>query len=167
MEANCARVWQRKLGADPIGNVVGQENHHVPTTLLSLANLKTQFLELLLGNDRWRTAHGVHTPRCLRKGNHVADRRLTRKDHDNSIKSQRNAAMRRRTVFQCLQEEAELVPCLSFRKPQRLEDARLQVTAMNSDGSATDLRSVQHQVVSLCTNGSRVRFKDREILCDR
>ena len=55
--------------------------------------------------------------------------------------------MRRRTVLERLQQEAELVLGLLGRDTQQVEDAALHVGAVDTDGAAADLVAVHDDVV--------------------
>src|SRR5437762_143880 len=60
--------------------------------------------------------------------------------------------MRRSAELQCFEEKSELVASFPFRKAEHLEDRRLNIAAMNSDGAAPNLGPIKNEVVRLGAN---------------
>ena len=75
--------------------------------------------------------------------------------------------MRRHTVFECLQQEAELAVCLFFGESQHLKHFFLNVVLMDSDASASDLTSVQDDIISFRADCARIGIQKRNILIHR
>src|SRR6185436_11012017 len=118
---------------------------------------------LLIGNLRGRAAHGVHGTSCLWKRDDVANRLLTGQNHDQAIQAERDASMRRRSVLQRLEKEPELFASLGIAEAEDIEDPRLNIAAMDSDGTAANLRAVQHKIVRFGTNVGGVRLQDAKV----
>src|SRR5206468_4235575 len=97
-------------------------------------------LSKLLGIDGRRgPGHEVERVRRLGKCDDLANRRLASEDRHNAIHAQRNAAVRRRTVLERFEEEAETELRLLVRDAEAFEDLRLQPGIVNSDRPAADL----------------------------
>ena len=61
------------------------------------------------GTSDGRFAHQIGSLGGLGEGNHVADGGLARENHHQAIEAQRDAAVRRRAVFERVQQESEFV----------------------------------------------------------
>src|SRR4051812_41177100 len=127
------------------------------STLLRALELDSQLAELLLRNGRRRFAHQVRSFRGLREGNHVADGSLARQQHDEAIQSESDASVRRGSVFQCIEQEAEPPACLFVTEAEGVEHDVLNVATMDTNRPRAEFDSVEHDVVRLCTATSRVR----------
>ena len=75
--------------------------------------------------------------------------------------------MRRHTVPERLQKEAELAVRLLFGESQHLEHFLLDIVLMDSDAAASDLASVQDDIISLRADRTRIRIQQRDILVHR
>ncbi len=86
---------------------------------------------------RLRLGEGDHVTNALRPGH----------QHDHAIQAERDAAVRRRTVLQRPEQEAEFLFGLFAADVEQVEDRRLHVLVVDTNRSAADLRAVQHHVV--------------------
>jgi hypothetical protein len=89
-------------------------------------------------------SHIRSVPRAvLGNGNHVADGSLARQDHHQAVQAERDAAVRRRAVFQRFQQKSRSGGALLFAESQRGEHLRLHVAAVNTNRARAQLRAVQ------------------------
>ena len=72
------------------------------------------------------------------KRDHLANRRFAGENRDDPVQPERNAAVRRRAVFERFEEEAEPELRLLVGDAEPLEDARLQRGVVNPDAAAAD-----------------------------
>ena len=70
---------------------------------------QVQLVELLLVYQAWSVCQQALSSLSFRKRDHVAYVVCSRQQHDKPVKPERQTAMRRCAVFQCLQEETKLV----------------------------------------------------------
>src|SRR5262249_37236667 len=82
------------------------------TLIFGIAHSESQLAQLRLGHWRGGAAHHVHGARGFRKGDDIANRRLSGQDHHHSIQSKCDTAVRRSSVLQGFQKEAEFFACL-------------------------------------------------------
>src|SRR6202041_892522 len=93
----------------------------------------TEIVELIGVDTRWRVSHQVLRGSCLRKRNHLTDRFLSRQQHHDAIHAQRDSAVRRRSIRECVEEESEALTRLLVRKAECFEHASLNILPVNSD----------------------------------
>ena len=120
-------------------------------------------------NDRSGTVEGASHIRSvalrgLRERNHFADGSFARQDHHQAVQAQRDSAVRRRAVFQRFQQEAEAPLGFFLGEPERGENLRLHVAAMNTNRARAQFHAVQHQVVRLGAAARRIGGQLLEIL---
>jgi len=75
-----------------------------------------------------------------------------------------DAAVRRRAVGERVEEEAEALAGLFIREAKGLEQARLDILAMNSDAAGAELVAVRTRFVALRAAFPWSRFEFVEIL---
>ena len=92
----------------------------------------------------------------LRKCDDVPDIVRAREHHNEPVNAQRDSTVRRRAVFQRLQEKAELPLRLLFRDIQKPEDLFLYRHIMDTNASAADFRTVDDYIVRLRADVARV-----------
>ncbi len=126
-----------------------------------------QFSELLFADGRRRRAHQIDRLGRLGEGDHLTDRLLAGQKHDDPVQSQRDAAMRRSAVAECLQQEAESLFRFLTLDAQGIENLALYVLAMNTDRTPSDLDSVEDDVVGLGQDLGGVAREELEILIAR
>ena len=89
-------------------------------------------------------------PRCVfGKRDHFADRLGTGHQRHDAVKTEGNAAVRRRAVGQRIEQKAELGACVLRRDAQRREHLRLHFVAVDAHRAAADFPAVQRDVVGL------------------
>ena len=69
--------------------------------------------------------------------------------------------------IECIQKESELFLCLFRRKSKYFEHLGLNIILVDSDTSATDLISVQYDIVCLSTYCSRIAVDLIEVFFHR
>src|SRR5262245_31000690 len=110
-------------------------------------NLQVQLAELLRIDRRRGPGHQVHGLDGLRKGDDLADRLFSRQDGDDAVQPERDPPVRRRAVFERLEEESEPELRLLLRHPEQLEDEALQPLIVDPDAAAGDLAAVEDEIV--------------------
>jgi len=75
--------------------------------------------------------------------------------------------VRRRPVFQRVQQEAEFAPGLLFTEAQGLENQRLNLSPVDPDAAAADLGAVQDQVIGPGMDPARICLDQRNFIEDR
>src|SRR5699024_7291767 len=101
----------------------------------------------------------IHRTLCLlvlRKGNNIAQAIAAGHNHDDSIYSQSNAAVRWCAIFKCLKQEAKAVLGLLFLNTQKLKHTCLQLRVMNTYRTTANRKAVMRQIVSTRLDGSRL-----------
>ncbi len=115
-----------------------------------------QFGELLGVDDVGRGGHQLGRLLRLGERDHVAQRVGAGQEHGEAVQAERDAAVRRRAVAQRLEQEAEAALRLVVRDAEQVEHLGLHVRAVDADGAAADLGSVEHQVVGLAADRARI-----------
>ena len=85
----------------------------------------------------------------FRERDDVANRTRPGHQHRPAIDTEGNTAVRWRAVAQRTQQEVELALSFLFADAEHLEHCTLHILAMDTHRTATELGSVQHQIVSL------------------
>ena len=80
------------------------------------------------------------------------------------VETESDAAVRGRSVFEGVQQEAELRFRLLFRESQAVEHPLLQAGFMDTDGTASHFDAVDDHVVGIGAHGTRVAFHFVHIL---
>ena len=111
----------------------------MPSDFAVLAQGDAQLFERLVGDGGRGVAHQVGAARGLGERDHFADGSLARQDHHQAVEPERDAAVRRRAVFQRVQQEAEAAARFFVAEAERGEDLRLHVAAMNTDRARAQL----------------------------
>ncbi len=75
--------------------------------------------------------------------------------------------MRRNTVFESIQQEAELLMRSLLCKAEHFEHLLLDIILMDTHAAAADLSAVQHDIIGLCTYAARIRIDILQILFHR
>ena len=83
----------------------------------------------------------------LREGDHVAQRGCTGQQHRDAIEAEREAAVRRRSGCQRVEQEAEATALLVGGNAEEAEDRRLQRRVRDPDRAAAEFVAVVHRVV--------------------
>src|SRR5579863_2480626 len=115
--------------------------------------LNSEQIKLIRVYIRRSVGHQVLRLGRLREGDHFADRLLASEQRYDAIDAEGDAAMRRRSVGQRIEEEAEAAAPLLLAEAQHLEYAILQLLLVDSDAARAQFDAVQHQVVSFRAHG--------------
>ena len=99
-----------------------------------------QLTELFVVNFRRSIGHNVTSTLRLREGDYVTDGSALSHDHNQTVKTESQAAMRRRAVLEGIHHEAELGMCFFLREAQGFEYLFLQVCVVDTQGAAADFR---------------------------
>ena len=94
-----------------------------------------------------RLGHDTGSTLGFREGNHFTDRLGTGHQHHQTIETEGQATVGRRTVFKCVEEEAELLLLLVFTDAKHVEYRLLHGLVVNTDRAATQLGAVEHHVI--------------------
>ena len=100
----------------------------------------------------------------LREGHDLADVRLARQQHDDSVESRRDAAVGRGAVLEGLQQESEALLGLLVRDAKDFEYLALHLAAMDPDAPRTELVPVHHHVVGLRADLARVGLEQLDVI---
>src|SRR5262249_16909567 len=117
-----SRAWERELGGCS----------------------EPQLLELARVDRRRGVGHHVAGPLVLRERDHVADVLRASQPHREAIQTQGDAAVRRGTRLQRIEQEPEALSRLFFAHAQHPEHMRLHLWIVDSDAAAADLVAVHH-----------------------
>eukprot|EP00611_Tribonema_gayanum_P017022 TRINITY_DN29547_c0_g1_i1.p1 TRINITY_DN29547_c0_g1~~TRINITY_DN29547_c0_g1_i1.p1 ORF type:complete len:231 (+),score=68.92 TRINITY_DN29547_c0_g1_i1:70-693(+) len=85
----------------------------------------------------------------LREGDHIADRVGLGHQRDQTVEPEGQATVRRRTVLQRIEQEAELELRLVRADLERVEHLALHLGAVDPHRAAAELPAVEHHVVGL------------------
>src|SRR5437773_886079 len=118
------------------------------------AYANVQFAQLLLGDCGWRVDEQVLAALRFRKRDHVANRFGAAHQRHHPVEAERDAAVRRRAVLECVQQKAELPPLVFGRNAESGKDFLLHLGTVDSHRAAAYFPAVQHDVVGL---GKRLR----------
>src|SRR3954453_17320504 len=106
------------------------------------ADVDPRLLALLLGDGRRCTGQRVAPAGRLRERHHLADRVRADECCSEPVETERNAAMRWRSVAEGLEQEAELALRLLPRQSDHIEHALLHLTSVDTDRPAAELHPV-------------------------
>src|SRR3954464_8438989 len=112
------------------------------------AEVDARLFALLLRNGRRCTGQRVAAAGRLRECHHLADRVRTDECRSEAVETERDAAMRWRSVAERLEQEAELALRLFPRQSDHIEDALLHLAPVDTNRSAAQLHPVADDVVS-------------------
>src|SRR5699024_5412415 len=110
-------------------------------------------LALGRGDRGGRTGQRVVATTGLREGADIADGGCTGQQRHDTVPAESDTAVRRSPVGERLQQEPELLLSLLLGDPHDGENPLLHVSPVDTDGTATDLVAVAHDVVGV---GQRV-----------
>ena len=110
-----------------------------------------------------RIQHDIATGVVFRERDTVTDRIEAGKQRDPTVQTVSQTTVRRRTIFEGIHQEAETLLCLFFGEAQQLEHLILQLAVVDTDGTATHFDTIDHHVVCIRTDGSRIAVQQRNI----
>src|ERR1700719_1456002 len=93
----------------------------------------SQLSQLCLRHRRGSLHHQIFCGSGFREGNYLAQTIRSRQNHHDAVEAERNTAMRRRAVFERIQEKAEARARLCFCHSERVKNSTLYILAMNTD----------------------------------
>src|SRR5687768_2339475 len=96
-----------------------------PRSMPSLINLDVKLFQLFCVDRRRCAGHEVCSGGRFGERHHFSDRRLARENGADAIDAERNAAVRRRAVFERVEKEAEPRARFLVFDPEAAEDAAL------------------------------------------
>ena len=91
----------------------------------------------------------------------------TGEDHYHAIQAQCDTSVRRCTEFQRFEKKSEFVARFLLGEAEYFENPGLDVAAMDSDRTPSDLSTIQHQVICFRANPLRMSFERREVFINR
>src|SRR5205823_2558297 len=95
----------------------------------------------------------------LRERDHVADVVEAGHERDHAVESERDPAVGRGAVAEGVEQEAEPLARLVGRYPERVEDALLNLAAVDTDRASPELPTVKHDVVRAAPPGRRISIE--------
>ena len=101
-----------------------------------------QFAQLCFRGFGWGIGERAPGGLCFREGHDVADGFGAGHQHDEAVKAEGDAAVRRAAVFECIQQEAEFFLGFFCADAEAFEDALLHVVAVDTDGATADFGAV-------------------------
>ena len=120
-----------------------------------------QFAQLFRADRRRRVGHQVDGLSRFRKRDDLANRVLAAQNRNQPIEAEGDAAVRRRTVLERVEEKPESRLRFFVRDLQQLEDEALQRLVVDSDAAAGDLAAVQHEIVGARARAARIALEER------
>src|SRR6267142_259979 len=90
----------------------------------------------------------------------------TGQEHNHTVDTERDAAVRRRAVGQRVEEKAEAAAQLLFGEAEGFEQALLNVLAVDSNAAGAELVAVEDEVVAFRTDLPRRGFEFLQIFID-
>src|SRR6476660_3441356 len=97
-----------------------------------------------------RSRHRVDARLVLRERDRVAEVLLAGEDHEHPVDAESDAAVRRRSHAERVEQEAELRFLLLAADPEQVEHTGLEVRLVNPKGTTAELIAVADQVVREC-----------------
>jgi hypothetical protein len=104
-----------------------------------LLQAQPQIIKLLGINPGGCFAHHIDGAGGFGEGNDFPDACFACHQRDNAIVSERDAAVRRRAIFQGFEEKAETLACLFVAQAQNLEYLALDVWTMDTNRASANL----------------------------
>src|SRR5699024_9877410 len=131
----------------------------VPTKLFFYIQIDVQFLKLFLRHCRRCVHHQVACACRFRERDDVSDIICACKEHDETIETVGDAAMRRCTVCECFKEESELLVSFLIGEAECSEHSFLKFFIMYTYRTATEFVAVQYNIVCICPDFFRGGFQ--------
>ena len=72
--------------------------------------------------------------------------------------------MRRSSESECIEQKSELLISLFFSEAEHLEHLLLKLLVVDTDRTAADLRSVDHEVICICAHRTGISVEERDIV---
>ena len=116
-----------------------------------------QFTQLLFINRARSAGEQALGALRLREGDHIANGGCTRHHRDDTVQTEGDAAVGRRTVLQGVKQEAELKLGFFRTNLQCAEDLALNIGTVDTDGTAADFPSRSKP----CRRPWRSSFRDQ------
>ena len=113
--------------------------------------VEEEFVHLLLVDVRRRIDHHVATLVVLRECDVVTDCLLPTEERAYAVKSECKTTVRRSTELESIDDEAELVFSILLADSENLEHTLLHCSLVDTDRTATELCSVEDEVIGICT----------------
>ncbi len=98
---------------------------------------------------------------------HLADVGRSKKKHDQAVKAERDAAVRRGAITERVQQKAELRLRLFFTNAQRLKRALLHIAPVNPNAAPAQFNAVEDQIIRLRFDLQRIGLKKIHMLRER
>src|SRR5438477_12911757 len=101
-------------------------------------------------------SHLIEAPFVFQEGHHVTERIFATNEHAEPIEPKRDAAMRRRAEAQCAQQMAEERLSIFGPDAKCFEHFLLQFRLMNTHAAATNLDTVENDVIGFSANFTKL-----------
>src|ERR1700683_2141529 len=127
---------------------------------ISLLHYANPEFPQLCGRHRCRRFHHqILSGGSLGEGNYFAQAVRSRENHHNAIKSKRDAAVRRRSIFERLEKKAEAQTRFFVCHPESVKDFALHILPMNTDRSRSKLCPIQDDIIGKRANHRWISLK--------
>ncbi|KPY82236.1 Uncharacterized protein ALO44_05673 [Pseudomonas syringae pv. tagetis] len=124
-----------------------------------LAQTDVQLSQRLGIDNARRLGHDIGSALGFRESDYFTDRLRSGHQHDQTVKAERQTTVRRCTVLQSIEQEAEFFLLLVFGDAQQTEDRLLHFLAVNTNRTTAQLGTVEHHVVGTGKRRCRVGFQ--------
>lgn len=125
---------------------------------------QSELIELRLVESSRSIDHNIASSIILRECDTVADRVKLSEQRDKTVETVCKATVRRRTELERSHQETELLLSLLRRETKKLEHLMLKLALMDTDRTAADLNAIDHHIVGISADCTRIRVKQRNIL---
>src|SRR5690554_3896110 len=120
-------------------------------------SLNVQIAQLTGGRRAWTLGHETLSLLSLRERNDIADTAGTAQDCHQTVETERDTAVRRSSVRECLEHVPEALCHDILRDLQHIfENLLLHGGLMDTDTTATQFHTVQHDIVVLAAHALRI-----------
>lgn len=107
------------------------------------SGLDVQFFQLLISDYGRCLGERIDRTLGLREGDDIADGVEVEHQHDETVKAEGDACMRRSAVLECIKQEAEFLLCFFLRDTDGFEYFFLQILLVDTKGAAAGFDTVQ------------------------
>ena len=115
-----------------------------------------QFFQLLISDYRRCLGERIDRALGLREGDDIADGVEVEHQHDETIKAEGDACMRRSTVLECIKQEAEFLLCFFLRDTDGFKYFFLQILLVDTKGAAAGFDTVQDHIIGFRIDLGRI-----------
>ena len=115
-----------------------------------------QFFQLLISDYRRCLGERIDRTLGLREGDDIADGVEVEHQHDETVKAEGDACMRRSAVLECIKQETEFLLCFFLRDTDGFEYFFLQILLVDTKGAAAGFDTVQDHIIGFRIDLGRI-----------